>query len=257
MVGLSPDGIAELDFASEFDSCLRSSCSSHLTSTLTTAVMDRERSPSSQVSFCTFSRVDRADSPSPQAVTTFDSGHGSSTVVGGQSIRMEERYSMDDFLQEVDDVRTQIQQLRRSAQSLESLNTSTSLAAGSSQLGTSDAQRLSHEATELSTQIRQRIVEMAARNRRSAVGDPSFEVRKKQVEGLQAAFKRALEELFAVEKEARRRARERLERQYQIVKPQATQEELDEALSGSLEGRQIFAEAVSLVSVGSRRSNRS
>lgn len=42
------------------------------------------------------------------------------------------------------------------------------------------------------------------------------ETRRVQLESLQKAFKNALEELFRVEKEARERARNRIERQYRV-----------------------------------------
>lgn len=187
---------------------------------------------------------------------------------------MGELFHMEEFMAEVDEVRGQIQQLRDSTTALRHLH-SRALSAHPSgsvspaQLGTTDAQRLSSNSADLSNAIRARIVQMAQRNRRSTLGDPGFEARKKQLEGLQSAFKRALEELFQVEKEARAKARERIERQYKTgelrkelssridgageltsirlhtVKPTATQEELDEALAGSVSGRQVFAEAVS------------
>jgi t-SNARE complex subunit (syntaxin) len=132
---------------------------------------------------------------------------------------MGELFHMEEFMADVDEVRGQIQQLRDSTTALRSLHSRALSAQPSAtlspaQLGSTDAQRLSSDSADLSNAIRAQIVRMAQKNRRSTLGDPGFEARKKQLEGLQSAFKRALEELFQVEKEARAKARERIERQY-------------------------------------------
>jgi hypothetical protein len=93
---------------------------------------------------------------------------------------------------------------------------------------------LSHQASELAFEIRQQIVRLADRHKRrgtttstnglenaddargSGRARAEFEMRKVQLEALQKAFKGALEEVFRVEKEARVKTRERIERQYRI-----------------------------------------
>lgn len=73
---------------------------------------------------------------------------------------------------------------------------------------------LSRRASELASEVRERIVQLNDRHKK---GDrEGFEARRMQLETTQRAFKSALENVFRVEKEARNKTRERLEKQYRL-----------------------------------------
>lgn len=156
------------------------------------------------------------DKQGETSATTSGAGSGDAS-----NIPMRDLLNMEDFMTSIDEVRTQIEQLRRSTTLLRdsharALAASSSATVGPEQLGTADAQRLSQETGALANEVRGRIVGLAGDNRRAGGGGEGFEARKKQLEGVQSAFKGALEELFQVEKEARGKARERIERQYRM-----------------------------------------
>ena len=78
---------------------------------------------------------------------------------------------------------------------------------------------LLRRAAELASTVRGEIVQLAERHRRASGSDQEglgSQTRKLQLETTQKAFKSALEELFRVEKDARAKTRDRLERQYQL-----------------------------------------
>ncbi|GAA5992789.1 hypothetical protein JCM5350_002267 [Sporobolomyces pararoseus] len=78
------------------------------------------------------------------------------------------------------------------------------------------------------------------------------EARRGHWENLKSGFKRAVERQQSLEMQQRERVRERVARQYRIVKPEATDQEVKEILSSSTSGapQQIFAQAL----VGSQRT---
>ena len=77
-------------------------------------------------------------------------------------------------------------------------------------------QELTQATSALTNSIRNRITALNDQNKRSAQGDPDFNVRKLQIGGLQNAFKRGLEEYNLVEKKSREKYRQRMERQIKI-----------------------------------------
>ncbi|KAJ7496505.1 t-SNARE [Mycena latifolia] len=68
------------------------------------------------------------------------------------------------------------------------------------------------------------------------------EMRQNQVNLVRTKFMEALQTYQRVEQEYRAKSRQRVERQYRIVKPDATQEEIADAISGG--GEQVFMQAL-------------
>ena len=66
---------------------------------------------------------------------------------------------------------------------------------------------------------------------------------KRQVEGAKTRFTGLLQEHQVVEKEFRKKVKDRVERQYRIVNPQATEEEVRQVTES--DNPQVFSQAVS------------
>ncbi|KAF8140859.1 t-SNARE [Mycena galopus ATCC 62051] len=94
----------------------------------------------------------------------------------------------------------------------------------------------------LSTQLKDRLKQLQAAVLPGARGKQEKEMRQNRVTHLRTKFTEALQTYQQVEQEYRTKARQRVERQYKIVKPDATPEEISEAISGG--ENQVFMQAL-------------
>ncbi|CAH1758145.1 12758_t:CDS:2 [Entrophospora sp. SA101] len=91
------------------------------------------------------------------------------------------------------------------------------------------------------TQIKDRIKKLEVSNLKQAKsGD--IEVRKAQTSNLRQKFMETLQNYQNVEYQNRQKYRQRMERQYRIVKPQATQEEIDSAIDNDDAAKEALKE---------------
>lgn len=117
------------------------------------------------------------------------------------------------FSSQVDAVQHQLRELRTHTNTAHSLYRASPTASGTDSIAATAA---TQRTTELSNAVRNSIFALNDINRQSPRGDPGFEARKKHIQGLQAGLRRALEDVFKVEKEAREQQRRALERQYRL-----------------------------------------
>ncbi|KAF9977738.1 Plasma membrane t-SNARE, secretory vesicle fusion, partial [Modicella reniformis] len=110
------------------------------------------------------------------------------------------------------------------------------------------AVRISHQleaittdTTQLSNRIKKRIKDVELANLRLP-NSPDIQIRRTQAATLKDKFLNTLRRYQTSESEARRKYQGRMERQYRIVKPNATQEEIAQALES--DNQQIFAQSV-------------
>ncbi|KAJ7252371.1 t-SNARE [Mycena haematopus] len=103
----------------------------------------------------------------------------------------------------------------------------------------------------LSTQLKDRLKQLQAAVLHGARGRQEKEMRQNRATGslcgfqvthVRTKFTEALQTYQQVEQEYRAKSRQRVERQYKIVKPDATPEEISEAISGG--GDQVFMQAL-------------
>jgi syntaxin 1B/2/3 len=80
---------------------------------------------------------------------------------------------------------------------------------------------------------------------RDAARDPNDRTKRTQVEALKRQFKSQLEEFQREEADYSKRYREAIGRQYRIVNPDATEEEVNEVANADLGDEGIFTQAVS------------
>lgn len=97
------------------------------------------------------------------------------------------------------------------------------------------------ETRQLLVKVKDRIKKIEVSNLKASPAD--LTVRKQQTGNLRQKFMDTLQEYQQVEFQNRQKFRERMERQYKIVKPNATQDEIDSALDND-DGGQIFAQSL-------------
>jgi len=81
---------------------------------------------------------------------------------------------------------------------------------------------------------------------KDAAREPNNSFKRTQVESLKRTFKKQLEDFQKEESDYSKRYREAIARQYRIVNPQATEQEVQEASSADWGDEGIFQQAVSL-----------
>ncbi|KAF7350826.1 Syntaxin-like protein psy1 [Mycena sanguinolenta] len=94
----------------------------------------------------------------------------------------------------------------------------------------------------LSTQLKDRLKQLQAAVLPGARGRQEKEMRQNRVTHALTKFKEALQTYQQVEQDYRVKSRQRVERQYKIVKPDATPEEIADAIAGG--GDQVFMQAL-------------
>ncbi|KAJ7099281.1 t-SNARE [Mycena belliarum] len=93
-----------------------------------------------------------------------------------------------------------------------------------------------------SAALKDRVTRLQGAVSPGARGRQEKEMRQNRVTHVRAKFMEALQTYQQVEQEYRAKSRQRVERQYRIVKPDATQEEISEVVSGG--GDQVFMQAL-------------
>lgn len=147
---------------------------------------------------------------------------------------------LGDFLARVDGVKTRIGHLSSSIQDIASMHQrllSSTDARASSQL-----EALVSDTQVRNTQIKDEIKFLE----RDAARDPTNSSKRTQIEALKRSFKSQLDDFYAEESNYSKRYREAIARQYRIVNPEATEEEVQEAANADWGEEGIFTQAVSL-----------
>jgi syntaxin 1B/2/3 len=148
--------------------------------------------------------------------------------------------SQTDFLQRVSAIRQDIQGLTVSIQNIATLHQQT--------LNSSDnaaRQQLDDlvAATQIkNTTIRSQIQQLKADTERTT--DASFGLKKRQFESLNGDFKDTIQRFLEEERQYKQRYREQIARQYRIVNPDATEEEVAQAADADWGDEGIFQTAV-------------
>lgn len=152
---------------------------------------------------------------------------------------------MQVFFAEVDSIQGQIRQLHSNINSVSELHTRRLQTTDDPQSNsTQQLAALSAETSALTNAIRTQIHRLNEKNRATPKDDNAgFNTRKGQIAALQNSFRKTLEEYNLVEKNSREKYRQRMERQIKIVKPDATEQEINEAFNDQ-SGGQVFSQAL-------------
>ncbi|KAK4698967.1 hypothetical protein P7C70_g7302, partial [Phenoliferia sp. Uapishka_3] len=159
---------------------------------------------------------------------------------------MFEMANMSAFLAEVDEAKSMIYNMRAAVSNLSRLH-SQYVRTTEEDVERELAEKIKSRRDEISalgSQVRTKLIDMNARNKTSMTPGPEFDIRKSHIQSIHVSFQGILKEYNTVEKDARDSYKERAERQFKIVKPDATREELGVALEDRRRGSQIFGQAI-------------
>jgi len=152
---------------------------------------------------------------------------------------------MSAFFEELDAIRDSIREMDEYVTYLDQLHSRSLTGSGGDGSG-NGLQDASSAMRKLTNTIRKRIkaLQETTRIRTHGQAEQDRQVRKTQIEGLKNKFLEIVQNYQNMEMKHRDKSKQRIERQYQIVKPDASPEEIRQAVEGGQEV-QIFAQAVS------------
>ncbi|ORX95986.1 t-SNARE [Basidiobolus meristosporus CBS 931.73] len=153
--------------------------------------------------------------------------------------------SLNTFLEEVTEIEDIISLFQQNVKRIQDLHANVLDAFSEEQVNSINAQtdKLVSETFQLGNSIKERLKSMNLANRKATGGPGQAQIRKNKYQALQEKFVEAIKKYQAVEYESRNRYRERMERQYRIVKPDASEDEIDRVLDED-GGGQLFAQAL-------------
>ena len=145
---------------------------------------------------------------------------------------------MMDFFEEVDEIKKSILQYDQNIDSIESLHKRSLNEISEEQEAYTQEQieSLSDETSSLSQSLKDRIKSLQSRSTKDST-------KKTQAENLKRQFMNSIQRYQTVQATFRQRYRERAERQYRIVRPEATDAEVRDAIEDA-HGEQIFSQAL-------------
>ncbi|KAF9982319.1 Plasma membrane t-SNARE, secretory vesicle fusion [Mortierella antarctica] len=151
---------------------------------------------------------------------------------------------MNAFFSEVTSIQNDIAIVERNISQIEELH-NISLNSVSSEEQTVHITRqldqITQDTTQLSNRIKKRIKDIELANLRQR-NSPDIQIRNTQAGTLKEKFMNTLRRFQSSESEARKKYKERMERQIKIVKPEATQAEVQQIVES--DNQQIFAQSV-------------
>jgi syntaxin 1B/2/3 len=151
--------------------------------------------------------------------------------------------SQQDFLARIDGTKSRINQLSNNI--AEIANIHQRMLSSPDNNSTAQLESIVSETQIRNTQIKDEIKFLE----RDAAREPNNSFKRTQVESLKRTFKKQLEDFQKEESDYSRRYREAIARQYRIVNPEATEQEVREASNADWGDEGIFQQAVSLTRV--------
>ncbi|KAG9303116.1 hypothetical protein G9A89_005074 [Geosiphon pyriformis] len=151
--------------------------------------------------------------------------------------------NVNSFFEEVSSIQDAIRKMQSNISAIEELH-GRSLGTISEDASTKDQlDALTTETRNLGQQVKNRIRKIEAMNAQLPPSSGDLNVRKAQAANLRKKFLETLQNYQQMEYQNRQKYRQRMERQYKIVKPNASEEEIEAALDND-EGGQIFAQSL-------------
>lgn len=148
--------------------------------------------------------------------------------------------SQQDFLSRVSAIRGEIQTLTNSVHQVAQLHQRALTSSdGSAQR---QLEQLISETQLLNTSIRDQIKQLKADTERTT--DGTFNLKKRQFESLNKEYKAEIQKFLQEEQQYKERYREQIARQYRIVNPEATDDEVRQAADADWGNEGIFQTAV-------------
>ncbi|KAF9034987.1 t-SNARE [Hymenopellis radicata] len=151
-----------------------------------------------------------------------------------------------DFLNEISGLQESIDHLNNNVRLISSLHTRSLNTTSSDDSISSELERVTLETRTLSNAIRDKIASLA--------NEPNDEMRANQIKLVKSKFMDAIQEYRRVEQDFSNKSKQRVGRQFKIVKPEATEAEVQQVIDHSSSGTQIFSDAVLSSSYGEARA---
>ncbi|KAK0199113.1 t-SNARE [Armillaria mellea] len=163
-------------------------------------------------------------------------GSGSGTAVSSRA----------DFLSEITSLQEAINNLTNNIRYISTLHTRSLNTASGDETVTRELGIIKEETSKLQNDIRDRIASLA--------NQPGDDMRVNQTKLIRKRFMDVLQDYRRAEQDFTNRSKQRVGRQFRIVKPDATDDEVKQVIDASASGTQIFSEAVLSSSYGEARS---
>ncbi|SJL15667.1 uncharacterized protein ARMOST_19171 [Armillaria ostoyae] len=163
-------------------------------------------------------------------------GSGSGTAVSSRA----------DFLSEITSLQEAINNLTNNIRYISTLHTRSLNTASGDETVTRELGIIKEETSKLQNDIRDRIAFLA--------NQPGDDMRVNQTKLIRKRFMDVLQDYRRAEQDFTNRSKQRVGRQFRIVKPDATDDEVRQVIDASASGTQIFSEAVLSSSYGEARS---
>ncbi|KAF9969884.1 Plasma membrane t-SNARE, secretory vesicle fusion [Actinomortierella ambigua] len=151
---------------------------------------------------------------------------------------------INQFFNEVTSIQEDITKLEQNITTIEELHEASVNNVSSEEQSarvTRQLEGITADTTQLSNRIKKRIKDIELANLRLA-NSSDIQIRRTQAAALKEKFLKTLRRYQSAESEARKKYQGRLERQYKIVKPDASPEEIREVMAS--DNQQIFAQSV-------------
>ncbi|KAL7008051.1 hypothetical protein EMMF5_002233 [Cystobasidiomycetes sp. EMM_F5] len=151
---------------------------------------------------------------------------------------------MSSFFEEIQSVRDSFRTLEQYIGMLDQLHSRSLNTSGAAE-AEAEREQVAVETRKLTNSLRQRIKDLqeTTRIRTHGQAETDRQTRKVQITGLKEKFLAIVQSYQSMEMKNRDKSKQRIERQYQIVKPNATPEEIRQVVDGGQEV-QIFAQAL-------------
>jgi len=149
------------------------------------------------------------------------------------------------FFQEVNAITQDIDRFRENINRISNLHSRSLVTITDLEASENEQQldRLTDETTNLSNNLKNRLKKMESQNLRLTPSGSEALARIPHYDGLKKKFMEAINAYRDTEVAYQKQLKQRMERQYRIVKPDATQEEIDAALESN-QGNQIFQQSI-------------
>jgi len=153
------------------------------------------------------------------------------------------------FFNEIEDIQKATRELNDNISRIGELHTRQLGAVANEQEHAAVTQHLSaltQDTRSLSNNLKKAIKKLESQTSKRDPRDPNTNVRKNQVGAIKNRFMEAIQRYQTVEQDSRKKHKQRMERQYKIVKPDATQEEVSAAIDDNMGsgGNRIFEQAL-------------
>jgi len=153
------------------------------------------------------------------------------------------------FFNEIEDIQKATRELNDNISRIGELHTRQLGAVANEQEHSAVTQHLSaltQDTRSLSNNLKKAIKRLESQTAKRDPRDPNTNVRKQQIGAIKSRFMEAIQRYQTVEQDSRKKHKQRMERQYKIVKPDATQEEVSAAIEDNMGsgGNRIFEQAL-------------